>query len=123
MQIVDLKNGDMPPVLDVEISRRVSVVEMQKEVKEWLDAVENHYGVKPIIYTNIDFYQRYFQTGFEDYPLWIAHYLQPDKPRIESKWSFWQHSENGRVDGINGPVDFNVFYGDSADFNNLLIAK
>ena len=96
---------------------------MQKEVKEWLDTIEEHYGVKPIIYTNIDFYQRYFQTGFEDYPLWIAHYLQPDKPRIENKWSFWQHSENGRANGINGPVDFNVFYGDSLDFRSLLIAK
>ncbi len=123
IQIVNLENGDLPPVLDVEIRRRVSVVEMQKEVKEWLDAIEGHYGVKPIIYTNIDFYQRYFQTGFEEYPLWIAHYLQPDKPRIESKWNFWQHSENGRVDGINGPVDFNVFNGDSLDFNSLLFAK
>ena len=121
IQIVNLKPGDMPPVLDVERSRRVSVIEMQKEVKEWLDAVEDHYGVKPIIYTNIDFYLRYFQTGFEDYPLWIAHYLQPDKPRIENKWDFWQHSESGRVNGIDGPVDFDVFYGDSTDFNNFLI--
>lgn len=121
IQIVNLKEGDLPPVIDVEKSGKISVTELQKEVKAWLDAVENHYGVKPIIYTNIDFYQRYFQTGFEEYPLWIAHYLQPDKPRIETKWNFWQHNENGRVDGINGPVDFNVFNGDSTDFNELLI--
>lgn len=121
IQIVNLKTGDMPPVLDVEKSGRISITEMQKEVKAWLDEVENHYGIKPIIYTNIDFYQRYFQTGFEDYPLWIAHYLQPQKPRIENKWVFWQHNESGRVDGINGPVDFNIFYGDSIDFNGLLI--
>ncbi len=24
---------------------------------------------------------------------------------------FWQHSDRGQVDGINGPVDFNVFNG------------
>jgi lysozyme len=123
IQMVNLKKGDLPPVLDVEKSHGVSVTEMQKSVKKWLDAVENRYGVKPVIYTNIDFYQRYFQTGFEEYPLWIAHYLQPDKPRIEKDWVFWQHSEKGRVDGIKAPVDFNVFYGDSADFNNFLIAK
>jgi lysozyme len=123
IQMVNLKKGDLPPVLDVEKSHGVSVTEMQKSVKTWLDAVENRYGVKPVIYTNIDFYQRYFQTGFEEYPLWIAHYLQPDKPRIEKDWVFWQHSEKGRVDGIKAPVDFNVFYGDSADFNNFLIAK
>lgn len=43
------------------------------------------------------------------------------KPRIEKSWVFWQHSEKGRVDGISAPVDFNVFYGDSSDFNNFLI--
>jgi lysozyme len=123
IQIVNLKKGDLPPVLDVEKSHGVSVTEMQKSVKTWLDAIENHYGVKPVIYTNIDFYQRYFQSGFEEYPLWIAHYLQPDKPRIEKDWVFWQHSEKGRVNGIKVPVDFNVFYGDSADFNNFLIRK
>ena len=121
IQIVNLKPGDLPPVLDVEKSRGVSVNEMQKEVKEWLDEVERHYGVKPILYTNIDFYEHYFQTGFEEYPLWIAHYLQPDKPRIEKNWVFWQHSEKGRVDGIRAPVDFNIFYGDSSDFQELLI--
>ncbi|MDH6942674.1 glycoside hydrolase family 25 protein, partial [Escherichia coli] len=26
-------------------------------------------------------------------------------------WRFWQHSDRGQVDGINGPVDFNVFHG------------
>lgn len=121
MQIVNLKPGDLPPVLDVEKSRGVSVNEMQKEVKEWLDEIENHYGVKPILYTNIDFYNHFFKTGFEEYPLWIAHYLQPNKPRIENKWIFWQHSEKGRVDGITAPVDFNIFYGDSSDFQELLI--
>ena len=121
IEMVSLKSGDMPPVLDVEISRRVSVNEMRKEVKTWLDEVEKHYGIKPIIYTNISFYQKYFSEGFDDYPLWIAHYLQPDKPRISNRWTFWQHSESGRVNGIKAPVDFNVFYGDSADFNDLLI--
>lgn len=121
MGIVNLQPGDMPPVLDVEKDRGVTVAEMQTAVRTWLDIIEEHYGVKPVIYTNVDFYQRYFQTGFEEYPLWIAHYLQPDKPRIESKWAFWQHSESGRVDGIRAPVDFNVFYGDSTDFEDFLI--
>ncbi len=121
MEIANLKKGDLPPVIDIEIGRRLSIPQMRKEVRIWLDEVENKYGVKPIIYTNIDFYQKYFQEGFEDYPLWIAHYLQPQKPRIENKWIFWQHSETGRVNGIKSPVDFNVFYGDSLDFRNLLM--
>jgi lysozyme len=53
--------------------------------------------------------------------LWAAHYLEKDRPRIRRRWIFWQHSEKGRVNGIGMPVDFNVFNGDSADFENLLI--
>lgn len=121
IEIVTLQKGDLPPVLDVEISRGIPVNEMRKEVKIWLDQVEAKFGVKPIIYTNISFYEKYFQAGFEEYPLWIAHYLQPNKPRINTKWLFWQHSETGRVNGIKALVDFNVFEGDSADFNNILI--
>lgn len=121
ISIVNLKHGDIPPVLDVERDREVSVVNMRKVVKVWLDEVEDHYGVKPIIYTNVDFYQKYFQTGFEEYPLWIAHYLQPVRPRIQNQWTFWQHSEIGRVNGIKTPVDFNVFYGDSTLFYNFLV--
>ena len=119
--IVSLKSGDLPPVLDVEISRKISVKQMREEVKIWLDKVEEHYGVKPIIYTNISFYEKYFAGVFDNYPLWVAHYLQPDKPRTKQEWDFWQHSELGRVNGITSMVDFNVFSGDSSDFKKLLI--
>ncbi|MDE3214382.1 MAG: glycoside hydrolase family 25 protein, partial [Bacteroidota bacterium] len=73
------------------------------------------------IYTNIDFYTRYLEESFHDYPVWIAHYLQPVKPRIDHEWVFWQHSDSGRVNGIRTPVDFNVFSGDSAAFRELQI--
>ena len=121
IEIVSLKKGDLPPVLDIEQAYGVSALEIKKEVSDWLMVVEKQYGVKPLIYTNIDFYKNYLQNDFDDYPIWIAHYLQPVKPRIERKWSFWQHSESGRVNGIKSPVDFNVFSGDSIDFKNFLI--
>jgi lysozyme len=88
-----------------------------------LDVVENYYGVKPIIYTNVAFYSRNLGKEFNQYPLWAAHYLQYDTPRIDRSWDFWQHSEEGRVNGILSKVDFNVFNGDSIQFQNLLIAK
>lgn len=117
---VDLETGDLPPVLDVEQTYGVSPTVLKREVKEWLQVVEVHYGVKPIIYTNVDFYQRQLGSQFDDYPLWIAHYLQPERPRISRDWSFWQHSETGRVNGILSRVDFNVFNGDSTEFVKLL---
>ena len=121
IEIVDLKKGDLPPVIDIEKSFGVSANEIKKEVADWIAVVQKYYGVQPIIYTNIDFYNRYLQNDFDNYPVWIAHYLQPVKPRIDHKWMFWQHSENGRVNGIKAPVDFNVFSGDSTDFKNFLI--
>lgn len=121
IQIVNLKKGDLPPVLDIEKTYGAKIKVIKSEVAAWLQAVENHYGVKPIIYTNIDFYENYLQQDFSQYPVWIAHYLQPQKPRLEHKWAFWQHSEAGRVNGIAAPVDFNVFSGDSTDFQKLLI--
>ena len=118
---VDLETGDLPPVLDVEQTYSVPVTQLRKEIKTWLDLVEFHYGLKPIIYTNVDFYEKYLKGFFDDYPLWVAHYLQPDAPRISREWDFWQHSEQGRVNGILSRVDFNVFHGDSIEFRSLLV--
>lgn len=118
---VDLESGDLPPVLDVEQLNGTTAEVFKKEVKEWLDIVEEHYGVKPIIYTNVDFYTRNLGSDFDKYPLWAAHYYQPEEPRINRNWTFWQHSDEGRVNGITSPVDFNVFNGNSYDFQKMLV--
>lgn len=120
---VDLEEGDLPPVVDIEQTYGVSLPVLKKELKEWLDVIEYYYGVKPIIYTNVDFYSRCLGKEFNSYPLWAAHYFQYDTPRINRQWDFWQHSEEGRVNGILSKVDFNVFNGDSLEFRNILMAK
>jgi len=121
IKAVDLKIGDLPPVLDIEQTYGVSKDVIKNEVREWLNIVQTNYNIRPIIYTNIDFYNNYLNENFEQYPFWIAHYLQPIKPRTDRKWIFWQHSEKGHVNGIKSTVDFNVFAGDSAAFKELLI--
>lgn len=121
IKAVHLKTGDLPPVLDIEQTYGVSKNVIKNEVREWLNIVETNYNVKPIIYTNIDFYKQNLGGDFDDYPLWVAHYYQPRQPRIKRDWVFWQHNDNGRVNGILYPVDFDVFSGDSAAFGQLLI--
>ena len=118
---VKLESGDLPPVLDVEKTFGMSSAAIRKEVQEWCLYIEEHYGVKPILYTNADFYKQHLQGYLDDYPLWVAHYLQPHQPRITRDWAFWQHSESGTVNGIYGKVDFNVFNGDSVAFRSLLV--
>lgn len=118
---VELEPGDLPPVLDIEQVNGTTASQIKKEIKKWLDVVENYYHAKPIIYTNVGFYNRWLGSEFDQYPLWVAHYYQPQQPRINRGWIFWQHSDEGRVNGIVSKVDFNVFGGDSLEFKNILI--
>jgi lysozyme len=118
---VELMPGDLPPVLDIEQTYGVPPEKMRERAKEWLQTVSGYYHIVPIIYTNVDFYRQYLKDDFDGYPLWVAHYLQKERPRVYRDWAFWQHSEAGRVNGILTRVDFDVFNGDSAEFRKLLI--
>lgn len=123
IKTVNLEKNDLPPVVDIEQLNGINPVIVKKELKKWLDMVEYHYKIKPVIYTNADFYSRYLGKEFDSYPLWVAHYYQDYEPRINRPWTFWQHSEEGRVNGILSRVDFNVFNGDSSGFAALLFNK
>lgn len=118
---VKLQRGDLPPVLDIEQMGNLSKAVLQQRIADWLAIVEQNYKVKPIIYTGADFYEKFLAGKFDEYPLWVAHYLVKDKPRVKRNWSFWQHSEAGRVNGIDAYVDFNVFNGDSIAFQHMLL--
>ena len=121
IETVDLRKGDLPPVLDVETMNGASIADLQQRMSDWLDAVEKKYKLLPIIYTNADFYKTFLAGRFDKYPFWIAHYLAKEKPRTDRSWLFWQHNVNATVSGIRSDVDFDVFNGDSADFKKILI--
>ena len=111
MDWVELSYGDLPPVLDVEVLDGVSKPTLIAGIKSWLFTVELHYGIKPILYTNLKFYNKYLAGHFEGYPLWIARY-NTRQPILAcgSEWQFWQYGNRGQLDGIEGDVDFNVFH-------------
>jgi len=121
---VKLKSGDLPPVVDIEETRGMNKAQIQKYTKEFLELLEKHYQVRPILYTNRDFYKNYFadNEAFKGYRFWIAHYHVSDfdMPGDEA-WHFWQHSDRGNVNGINERVDFNVFNGDSVALRKLCL--
>ncbi|MCM1107677.1 MAG: glycoside hydrolase family 25 protein [Clostridium sp.] len=120
---VHLEPGDLPPVLDVEKTGGLTPAQLQKAVKRWLDIVEAEYGVKPILYTGYKFKLDYLNTpDFDDYPYWIAHYYV-DKLSYQGDWKFWQHTDCGRVDGIRGYVDCNIFSGSMAELKALTIPE
>jgi len=118
---VKLLPGDLPPVVDIEETGRRSPDQIRKALRECLDALEQHYKVKPILYTGVDYYERYLGEAFDVYPLWAAHYEQKDAPRIGRRWLIWQHNCRGNVDGIRGEVDFNVVNGSLFALQDLCI--
>ncbi|MGM9779842.1 MAG: glycoside hydrolase family 25 protein [Prevotella sp.] len=121
---VKLEAGDLPPVLDVEHKpKNQSDEEFKKSVLTWLEIVEEEYGVKPIIYTYYKFKMKYLSDKiFDDYPYWIAHYYV-DKVEYKGQWKFWQHTDCGKLPGIKGYVDFNIYNGSYYDLRRLTIQK
>ncbi len=121
---VKLSKGDLPPVLDIEHRGLKSATRFREELQVWLNLVEQAYGVKPIIYTNYQFYKDHLEGYFESYPLWIAHYKVPKlaiSPNHKTKLHFWQHTDAGSVEGIEGKVDCNVFYGSMRELRKLCV--
>lgn len=109
----------LPPVVDVEPYGAYKEIsgENLSELTEWLDAVEEHYGIKPIIYTTSWWYKNSIESTFPDYDIWIRSVYS--KPSIDVQWTFWQYSNRARLDGYDGEeryIDMNVFCGSAEEF-------
>ena len=121
---VHLTDGDLPPVLDIEHKPAdKSVEDFQRDVLTWLHIVEDKYHAKPIIYTYYKFKEQYLSAPvFDDYPYLIAHYYV-DKVQYKGKWKFWQHTDVGKLPGIKGYVDFNIYNGSYYELKQLCIGS
>jgi lysozyme len=91
----------------------------REELKKFISIIEEHYKVKPIIYTYKKFHARHINNiHFNDYPLWIARYNVKD-PGIAKEWIMWQCTDKGRLPGIVERVDINVFKGTAEELEEL----
>ena len=119
------RSGDLPPVLDVEptdaqIKMMGGEEKMFAHIRTWLNMVERYCGVKPILYVNQMFVNKHLskQTDLKrNYGVWIARYSEY-KPDV--KLTYWQLCPDGRVAGIQGDVDINVFNGYQSQFETFL---
>lgn len=117
--VLPAEAGMLPPAIDIERDGGCRPSEMPtreaflEQFSVFIEAVTERYGVKPVLYLEKGIYFRYLQGVAEGYDLWFP---DPDsvKPEVPEglQWKFWQHSCRGRVPGIEGPVDLDVFYGD-----------
>lgn len=72
-------------------------------------------GYLPMVYTNLDYLNRYFDRSQLPYDLWYAQYASAAS--VADK-EIWQYSSKGSVPGIAGNVDMNHGYKDYRNGNN-----
>lgn len=77
-------------------------------------------GYKVGIYCNLDWYNNVLSDVLKQYDCWIARYPANDNGSVQERLRpnvgvGWQYSSKGKVPGINGNVDMDVFYKDYRD--------
>lgn len=102
--------GELPPVIDVETTSGLPLEIVAQRAKIWIDRVRTELAVEPIVYTNPGMWRLRPATEISSQPLWLAHYttMCPELARPWKGWKYWQYTEDGRVSGVNGPVDLDV---------------
>lgn len=121
---VEKETGMLPPVVDVEFygnkeNDPPKVTGVQTELQDFLNELEEYYGVTPVIYTTMKAYKLYIKDAFDSYPLWIRDVIT--EPGKELQWTFWQYTGWGKLKGYQGQeqyIDINVFKGDMQEFMN-----
>lgn len=125
-QVGGLKEGDLAPTLDVEVTDGVAGGTLIARMKTWLAKVAAATGKKPIVYTAPGWWAQFGKpSGLDQYTLWVANWgvSCPSVANSWSHWDFWQNSSSGSVPGISGAVDTDRFNGSLADLLAFAGAK
>lgn len=105
-QVGDILPDDFPPILDIEKTDDVSIIELNQRALDWLKIIEKHYGRKPIVYANPYYLHNILSNEIKSaYPIWVANYGTP-RPGW-GQWHIWQFTDRALVRGV-GCVDLNV---------------
>lgn len=120
--------GDFPPVLDVEptpsqIRKMGGPAVLFSRIRAWMSIVRRRTGVRPVLYVGQSFVNKYLPQApdlMRDYLVWIARY---GEYRPDVRLVFWQLCPDGRVSGIRGEVDINVFNGYRDSYNAFLASE
>lgn len=107
---------DFPVFYDLEWSpqRKLGRAAIEKIAETFLDRIKKA-GYKTGIYCNMDWYQKVLTEKLRKYDLWLARYPEDDNGTVQERLRpsagvGWQYSSKGKVSGISGNVDMNVFY-------------
>lgn len=117
LAVVPVEADAPPPVVDLEFGgncgRTLDGATMRRELDAFLAPVERAYGKLALLYVTPEFLDAYSKQ-LPARALWRRSILR--KPDAAASWQVWQYHNRGRVDGIAGPVDLNVFADDADAF-------
>ncbi|MCR4632533.1 MAG: hypothetical protein K5648_00230 [Erysipelotrichaceae bacterium] len=102
----DIK-GRLIPAVDVEYYGDKEVFppakeDVVRELRIFLETVEEKYGVKPLIYTRSDIYEKYLKDEFEGYKMWMSSLYTPLSWNYKGDWYLWQYLNRGELKGYSG---------------------
>ncbi|MBQ8687833.1 MAG: glycoside hydrolase family 25 protein [Ruminococcus sp.] len=121
-------DGMLPPVIDLEFYGDKEKNPPEREyvdtqLKAMLEALEDHYKLKPIIYATEKSYELYLAGDYEEYDIWIRNVITKPELSDHRDWTFWQYTNRERLRGYSGEekyIDVNVFHGSTEDFDAYL---
>jgi GH25 family lysozyme M1 (1,4-beta-N-acetylmuramidase) len=119
-RVGQLGPGDLPVMLDLEVTGGQSPATIAAKVRQWVDTVQSGTGKRPMIYTGAYFWDGFVGShDFAGLPLVIAWYGThcPGVPNAWQSWRFHQYSGSGSVAGVSGAVDLDVFNGSLAELH------
>lgn len=106
------REPDMRLAMDFEYFGSLSVSQINAISEAYLDELTSLTRREAVIYSDLSNARNIFsRTLAEKYPLWAAQY-DADEPSANGKWREWvgfQYTDEGRVGGIYGNVDRNIF--------------
>ena len=111
----DMK-GRLLPVVDVEYygdkeQNPPEKADVIRELEIYLELIEKEYGVKPLIYTRSDVYEKYIKGEFDEYKIWMSSLYTPLSWNYKGDWYIWQYLNRGELEGYTGGekyIDLNV---------------
>ena len=109
---VPISKDAFPPIIDLEIPTKYDKEVVNKELKDMIDILQEHYKKRVIIYVTKHTYKKYIDGEFLLNPIWFRNVKY--YPKID-RWDIWQYSNRGRVYGIDGFTDRNVLKLDNID--------